>query len=411
MALTSIAFASLFAFSRASVGTFVGSDGYIQTAAANAPRFGHDPITLAARGLLVEASRSNQFLHSSNFTQNAWAKIGSQAAAVAALAPDNTNTAQKLVEDTSTGQHAFAQAHAATLGANSVVAVSVFAKAAERSLLSIFGLGTAFTAGTGGSGDQQQVVFNVATGVITFTNSGITGAYIEPYRDGWYRCVAVFTTSNASGTATFRLRMALTGTDVAYAGVDGSGLLLWGAQSEGTNSSGVYSSLIQTTTATVTRSADSCEITGANFANFFNRSEGTLFARIQPNLSGFRSGFTFVSIGNAAYSSPNRAAITAGATNTPRLLVDASGDVTDDVARTAGAPFNVAISYRDRLFMLAVDGQVRAIDTNKLVGLAAAIEMAIGATTAQGSHCNAHIQRVFFVPRSLSTHELEAATR
>jgi hypothetical protein len=46
-------------FTRASTATFVGSNGLIQTAAINAPRFDHDPVTLASRGLLIEESRTN----------------------------------------------------------------------------------------------------------------------------------------------------------------------------------------------------------------------------------------------------------------------------------------------------------------------------------------------------------------
>jgi hypothetical protein len=46
-------------FIRGSTGTFVGSNGLIQTAAVNAARFDHDPVTLASRGLLIEESRAN----------------------------------------------------------------------------------------------------------------------------------------------------------------------------------------------------------------------------------------------------------------------------------------------------------------------------------------------------------------
>ena len=47
------------AFTRASSGTFVGSDGLIQSAGNNVARFDHDPVTLACKGLLIEESRTN----------------------------------------------------------------------------------------------------------------------------------------------------------------------------------------------------------------------------------------------------------------------------------------------------------------------------------------------------------------
>lgn len=51
-------------FTRGSTATFIGSNGLIQSAAANAPRFDHDPITGVCRGLLIEEQRTNAVLNS-----------------------------------------------------------------------------------------------------------------------------------------------------------------------------------------------------------------------------------------------------------------------------------------------------------------------------------------------------------
>ena len=51
-------------FTRASAGTFIGSDGLIQTATAGTPRFDHDPVTRVCRGLLLEDTRTNRLLQS-----------------------------------------------------------------------------------------------------------------------------------------------------------------------------------------------------------------------------------------------------------------------------------------------------------------------------------------------------------
>jgi hypothetical protein len=55
-------------FTRASTATFVGSDGLIQSAAVNAARFDHDPITLACKGLLIEEARTNLVFPSATLT-------------------------------------------------------------------------------------------------------------------------------------------------------------------------------------------------------------------------------------------------------------------------------------------------------------------------------------------------------
>ena len=50
---------NLVTFTRASEATFVNSQGQIQTAAINAPRFDHNPVTGESLGLLVEEQRTN----------------------------------------------------------------------------------------------------------------------------------------------------------------------------------------------------------------------------------------------------------------------------------------------------------------------------------------------------------------
>jgi hypothetical protein len=45
-------------YSRASTGTYVGSDGLIKTALIGEPRFDYDPVTGECRGLLVEEART-----------------------------------------------------------------------------------------------------------------------------------------------------------------------------------------------------------------------------------------------------------------------------------------------------------------------------------------------------------------
>jgi len=62
---------SLIVFTRASSGTYVGSDGLIKTAATDEARFDHDPTTGESLGLLVEESRTNLLLNSATLaTQN-----------------------------------------------------------------------------------------------------------------------------------------------------------------------------------------------------------------------------------------------------------------------------------------------------------------------------------------------------
>jgi hypothetical protein len=57
--LVSKNFSDIVTFTRASTATYFDSTGTLTTAAIDAPRFDYNPTTLAARGLLVEAQRTN----------------------------------------------------------------------------------------------------------------------------------------------------------------------------------------------------------------------------------------------------------------------------------------------------------------------------------------------------------------
>ncbi len=409
MSLTAATFAGLFAFSRASTGTFHGSNGFVQTAAIDAPRFGYDPITLAARGILIEPQRTNLFLQSGVLSNASWTKTGATATAAAGTSPENANTATKLAEDTSTGNHQASQAVALT--AAQVYSVTFYAKAAERSRVAINATGTAFTGGTGGSGDNKSVVFDLAAGTVAVTDAGVVG-YIEPVLPaGWYRCQATYTASSVAGSATFNIRNALVDNSVSYAGTTGSGVLLWGAQAE--NTGGTASSYIPTTTTTVTRSADLCEIAGSNFTSFFNAAEGTLLVEAVPTAAGFRANQYLAAIANNAGTTGTRLLLLGGTgANTVRSIVDNGVDVTAP-AQIAGASFSVAVSYRVGLTLIAIDGYAFLSASGKTPTLTGATELAIGNTTNNSTTVQAgyHIKKVIFIPRALSSLELEALTR
>lgn len=62
--LASFLTASSGTFSRASVGTYFDAAGTLQTASSGTPRFDHDPITHAAKGILIEEARTNNIRNS-----------------------------------------------------------------------------------------------------------------------------------------------------------------------------------------------------------------------------------------------------------------------------------------------------------------------------------------------------------
>ena len=99
-------------FSRASSATLVGSNGLIQTAGINRPRFDYDPTTVTLNGLLLEQGSTNQQLDSSFniFAGGIYRWYGSHALLTfnSALAPDGTTAATTITDNLANDTH---QAH------------------------------------------------------------------------------------------------------------------------------------------------------------------------------------------------------------------------------------------------------------------------------------------------------------
>lgn len=253
---------NLITFSRASTGTFVGSNGLIQTAASGVPRFGHNGATGESLGLLVEEAKTNNCWYS-NFQQfvgagsQGWNPlVGATATQNAAVAPDNTNTALLMQEDSSNGSHSIKW-----VGSNptATLTASIFVKSAGVTTVSL------------GIFNGTSATFNLTN--LTATPS-IGTALIQALPNGWYR-ISVTTDgvvgSQNYGNFTFSLGSG------NYQGNGTSGVYIWGAQYEG----GSLTSHIPTSGATATRAADAASITGTNFSSWYNQNESTLISQFR----------------------------------------------------------------------------------------------------------------------------------
>ena len=236
-------------FTGGNQGTFVGSDGYIQRAQTNVPRFTHDPVTRRSLGMLLEASGQNLLLRSEEF-QTAWTTTRASVSSNVETAPNGTATADKLVEDnTANNTHTVVQASISFIS-GAAYTFSVYAKGAERQALRLNLPSAAFTSNLNGQ-------FNLDLQTIQTVSPGVTTS-IAPAGNGWYR-VAITAAATATATASVTILLAISGQfSVNYTGDGSSGLFLSGAQINPGN----LTSYIPTTTAAVTRTADSAVIDG-----------------------------------------------------------------------------------------------------------------------------------------------------
>ncbi|WP_444460318.1 phage head spike fiber domain-containing protein [Rhodobacter capsulatus] len=241
--VTGLALGSPWSLTRASPATYVGADGLIMSAPVDQPRYDY---SAGKRALLVEASATNLLPNSAQFDAASWAKTRASVLANAALAPDGTMTADKLVEDTSNNSHFAARTGTQIAGGTAMVA-SIFAKAAERRW---FALVTADSANL-----FRTTYFDLQTGTLGLVSQGAAGhvAQIVAAGNGWYRCSVMQTQAAASGNFNFYPSVVSANGTTSYLGDGASGLYLWGAQLE---VGAAVSSLIPTEAAAVTRAAD-----------------------------------------------------------------------------------------------------------------------------------------------------------
>jgi hypothetical protein len=231
-------------------GTFVGSDGFIQPATTNVPRFDHDPLSRQSLGLLVEEQRVNLALQSEDFSTS-WGSPNYILTTNATTAPNGTATADKVVRNTVNALTAINLNTTVTV--STVYRFSCFVKAAE---LSKIGLREGASTGV-------FVTFDLTTASIISSSGAATGD-ITPYPNGWYRVSMRMTTGGAQTTYGMRIiplpNDYVSGTpSYSFAGDDTSGLFIWGAQLEAASTPSAY---IPTTTAAVTRTADSAVVDG-----------------------------------------------------------------------------------------------------------------------------------------------------
>ena len=261
--------AQLVTFTRASTGTFVGSDGVLRTAATNEPRFDHNPTTGESLGLLVEEAKTNNLLQSEDFSST-WTSSNIAVTTNSVVAPDGTTTADTIAPPADGLTVTRFLRQNPILTTQQAYTLSVFAK-----------VGTATTNGItlyvsdSTATNIFRANFNLFTLITSVGNTGWAAptATIVPYPNGWYRCILTGVTSTVHVSLRAQIYLNTFGNTSDTYGTHH----IWGAQLD----AGAFpTSYIPTTTATVTRAADVASIAGANFSSWYNQTEGTVFADV-----------------------------------------------------------------------------------------------------------------------------------
>jgi hypothetical protein len=369
------------------------------------PRFDYDPVTLAPKGLLIEEQRTNLVLQSEAFDNAYWTKARASVTANATISPDGTLDADTLVEDTTASNTHIAFSSSVTVSTATVYTYTVYAKAAGRSFFNM-------QIGTGTEAYGAVVpfcYFNVSNGTVG-TSANATGSIVF-VGNGWYRCVLVAVATTAATTTNMRIKLADADSSDSYTGDGTSGIYVWGAQLE----AGAFpTSYIPTTTAAATRAADVAVMTGANFSNWYNQTEGSFFVDAQP---GPITSGAFPRLLHAANEdNSSRIQMLRYNINIPRVGVVVSGvaQAAFDTPNTwaSGVVGKMAFAVKQNDFAAVFAGGTPA--TVASGNMPTLTRLNIGSEHVSGGNSvsfnNGHIRRIAYYPRRLANAELQGIT-
>ena len=391
-------------FIRSSVGTYMDANGLVVTGSADSPRFDHRYVNgeVESLGLLVEERRINVLLYSEEF--DSWSKNNSSVTANATTAPDGTTTADKLVENSSTGNKEVYQN--ATFTSGTSLTFSCFAKAGERTRFRLAGTTERFDSST-------NAYFDLSNGTVVTTNGGFTSASIEAYPNGWYRCVGTMLPTS-SGTNNVFITLVNTGTTTGYTGDGSSGVFIWGAQLE----EGHFpTSYIPTSDSTVTRNHDRAYYENVDQTDWFSKTEGTVvFEHTDvPYNSSDDPHYPAVGFGETAGggSNPSIQYFIMKHNGNGQYLVRPGGGDSANVTPSGvvASASKVGFAYKEDDFPLVRNGSLVGNDTSGVVPAAYMLILGMNTTSNTGNNWNAHLKNLQYYPTRLSNAVLQNLTK
>jgi hypothetical protein len=386
-------------FTRGSTATFTGSNGLIQSAAINTPRFDYGPVTLVSKGLLIEEQRTNLLLRSEEFDTASWPKNNGTVTANTIASPDGTTDADAFIENTAASAFHYINQSVTKAASAIQYAASFYVKSKGRQV--VINLQSGGSNGVAGRIDPATGA--VTSAIVAFGTGWTAGTLtMTAVGNGWYR-VVMTATSDTLTSLQFQLSLH-NGTTNVYTGDGVSGAFLYGAQVE----AGAFAtSYIPTVAATVTRSADIATMTGTNFSSWYNQSEGTLLSQ-SSNFS--KASFPVVVALNDATLS-NRINHISSTTTANRVSVTTGGVTQAEFAFTnyaSGSIVTEALAIKSNDFAGCVNADT--VQTDASGTLPTVSQLQLGVQAGGLSSLNGHLRSITYYPQRLPNATLQALT-
>jgi hypothetical protein len=389
-------------FTRASTATFVGSDGLIQSAAINTPRFDHDPVTLACKGLLIEESRTNLLLHSANFkntTSSYWDNVSATTVTVDQTTSPDGGVNADLLTTSAAAFDCFTRRNNIFVGSTQYT-YSIFLKQgpSNHRYVGLY-IGAGINAAQFPFFDfNNPTVVQIPSGTLVGT---INSTRVDAFPNGWYRVSITFTTAVTPIVVYAGVYIAASNGALPVTSTAGLNAYIWGIQVE---LGSFPTSYIPTTTASVVRSADVCSITGSNFSGFYNQSEGTMLANAFTPASGDR---TVLAADDDTANEMIR--LRTEGTNPFFKVTDGGSDVVaiDAGTVTANTAFKLIGAYKVNDFASSINGGSAVTDTTGTIPTVD--RMRIGAGQGGNTMCGC-ISAIRYFKKRLPDAKLQSLT-
>jgi hypothetical protein len=358
------------------------------------------PVTIRdCRGLLIEESRTNLNVRSEELGNAAYSSERLlPVISNVSVAPDGNISADRIVENTSNGVHRlFTPTFNATSG--TTYTASVFAKSDGRRYLYL----------NAGSPFNARATFDLQNGVVSGAGAGSSA--ITKLNNGWYRCAVTGTaTTTYSAVVSLHINNTVSAAfDDTYTGDGTSGLLLWGAQVE---AGSFPTSYIPTTTGSVVRGADVCNITGSDFSGFYNQPEGTIFVDVTPQSviqSAVAVYFNTINFQQSHVLQKNNS--TASGSGNRWMAQTFIGSISSRIITPtdiASARSKLIYAYKLDDMEFVANGSVVGTDTSGSMPSPSA--MRIGSEDGAFSFLNGHLSRISYYKKRLPNAKLQALT-
>lgn len=388
------------------------STGYAKTASGTLTSFGNDTLRITTNGLLVEGARTN-INPIQDLTDGSYTKDQITIDSTTITAPDQTNTAFQVTENSATNFHrVFHNAGVPSLSSGDNTYSCFFKKGATNGRRYVF-----FMATENLGPSRYGMVIDLDTGTITLQQAtqgspGSPVASLETFANGWYRAsiklnVGSATTGEGFFGGSDSATPTLGSSGVSYTGDGASNFYAWGQQAE---AGSFASSYIPTSGASATRAQDAISIIGG-LSTLATSLPASCYADVLMN--AIPTG-TWRIVGDSNAGGGNRALLNTASNNTQVQTTDsgtsAFATLGNSLTWTGGVKVAMAQSSGTGTAFRSVVGGGGSVGTSASISGEGMLTPVIGYSASAGVEMYGYLRRLAMWNSKLADATLQSLT-